>query len=146
MPGRSIERAGRVAAVTGALLLALAAVGPTRAEDAAAPPAAASGRLYAVEIRTGPAWDAAKPANEQAYFREHSAHLRKLRDDGVLVLGARFSDKGFIVLRAGSATEARAMLDQDASIRNLTFRYELHDFNVFYGGAVQPPPRPPGPR
>jgi len=32
-------------------------------------------------------------------------------------------------------------VEQDASIRNATFRYELHDFNVFYGGAVQPAPR-----
>ena len=106
----------------------------------------ATGRLFAVEIRTGPAWDAARPAHEQAWFREHSAHLRKLREQGGLVLGARYADKGFIVLRAASADEARAMMDEDASIRHATFRYELHDFNVFYGGAVQPAPRPANPR
>ena len=119
-----------------ALLLTVAAA-TASAEEAAASVAASSGRLYAVEIRTGPAWDQAKPAHEQAWFKEHSAHLRKLREQGGLVLGARYSDKGFIVLRAASAEEARAMMDQDVSIRNATFRYELHDFNVFYGGAVQ---------
>ena len=138
----------RLASVAGfgcALVLSFAALSAF-AEEAATPSATAPGRLYAVEIRTGPAWDTAKPAHEQAYFREHSAHLRKLREQGGLVLGARYSDKGFIVLRAGSAEEAQSMMEQDASIRNLTFRYELHDFNVFYGGAVQPAPRPPGPR
>ena len=29
--------------------------------------------LFAVEIKTGPAWDSTKPPHEQAYFREHSA-------------------------------------------------------------------------
>ena len=93
--------------------------------------------LYAVEIKTGPIWDKAKPANEQPYFREHSANLRKLRDQGSLVLGARYADKGLVVLQATSEQEARSMMDQDASIKNGVFAYEVYDFNVFYGGSVQ---------
>jgi len=58
------------------------------------------------------------------------------------VLGARYADKGFVVLQAGSEQEARAMMEQDVSIRNGVFAYELHDFSVFYGGAVQPRRRP----
>ena len=30
------------------------------------------------------------------------------------------------------------MMDEDLSIRNGVFAYQLHDFNVFYGGSVQP--------
>ena len=107
---------------------------------AAAPPAAQS-TLYAVEFKTGPGWDAAKPPGEQTHFREHSANLKRLRDQGSLVLGARYSDKGFIVLQAATADEAHAMIKQDPSVQARVFAYELHPFNVFYGGTVAPKPR-----
>ena len=111
--------------------IALAQATPATPPD---PPA----NLYAVEIRTGANWDASKPAHEQAHFREHSANLKRLRDQGHLVLGARYSDKGLLVLRAASDQDAHAMLAEDPSIRAKVFGYELHPFNVFYGGSVQP--------
>lgn len=106
-------------------------------------PSAASTKLFAIEMKTGTSWDAAKPAHEQAFFREHSANLKKLRDQGSLVLGARYSDKGLVVLEATSADEAHAMMKQDTSVQARIFAYELHDFNVFYGGTVQPKARKP---
>jgi hypothetical protein len=48
------------------------------------------------------------PAHEQSWFREHSANLRRLREDGSLVLGARYADKGLVVLSAVSEDEAHA--------------------------------------
>ena len=92
--------------------------------------------LFAVEIRTGPRWDHAKPAHEQAHFREHSANLKKLRDGGHLVLGARYSDKGFLVMTGASAAAVKEPLDADPSIQTQVFAYELHDFRVFYAGCV----------
>ena len=106
-------------------------------------PSAASTKLFAIEIKPGTSWDAAKPAHEQAFFREHSANLKKLRDQGSLVFGARYSDKGLVVLEATSADEAHAMMKQDPSVQAKVFAYELHDFNVFYGGTVQPKARKP---
>ena len=106
-------------------------------------PSAAPTKLFAIEIKTGTSWDAAKPAHEQAFFREHSANLKKLRDQGSLVFGARYSDKGLVVLVAISADEAHAMMKQDPSVQAKVFAYELHDFNVFYGGTVQPKARKP---
>jgi uncharacterized protein YciI len=97
--------------------------------------------LYAIEIRVGAGWDSTKPPNEQAHFREHSANLKRLRDEGRLVLGARYSDKGLVVVRAASDQEAHAMMAEDPSIRARVFAYELHPFKVFYGGTVQPAPR-----
>ena len=97
--------------------------------------------LFAVEIKTGPMWDQAKPPQEQAHFREHSANLKRLRDAGSLLLGARYSDKGLVVLAAQSEAEARAMMEEDPSIKAGVFKYELHPFNVFYGGSVNPRPR-----
>lgn len=110
---------------------------PARAQ--AAPPAsspAAESRLFAVEVKTGPNWDPAKPPNEQLRFGEHSAHLKKLRDSGVIVVGARYADKGLLVFSAASAAEVKALMEQDPSMAAGTFRYEVHDFNVFYPGTL----------
>ena len=132
-------------AASAALALGAAILGATTLQaqaPAAAPtaaPAAPHASLYAVEFKTGPSWDAAKPPGEQAHFRDHSANLKKLRDQGSLVLGARYSDKGFIVLQAASADEAHAMIKQDPSVQARVFAYELHPFNVFYGGTVARP-------
>lgn len=97
--------------------------------------------LFAVEIRTGPKWDSAKPPQEQAYFREHSANLRRLREAGSLVMGARYSDKGLIVLSAVSADAIKVMMEADPSFAAGTFSYAVHEFNVFYSGNVQARPR-----
>lgn len=98
-------------------------------------------RLFAVEIRTGPKWDPALPPPQQVYFKEHSANLRQLREAGRLVLGARYSDKGLVILSAASADEARALMNQDPAITHGTFVYELHELNVFYAGNVPARPR-----
>lgn len=108
-----------------------------------APAAPAAGLLFAVEIRTGPAWDGSKPPHEQLHFRDHSAHLRQLREQGALVMGARYGDKGLVVLRAASEPEAHAMMQADASMQARVFAYELHEFRVFYGGNLAAPARRP---
>ena len=90
----------------------------------------------AAEITIGPKWDTSKAAEEQTYFREHSANLRQLREHGALVVGARYSDKGFLVLAAPSLEAARAMLDRDPSMAAGVFAYHVHEMSVFYPGTV----------
>lgn len=126
-----------------ALMIACAALGPWPcfAGEPAATPAADALPLFAVQIRTGANWDSDKPVPEQRFFREHSANLQRLREAGRLVMGARYSDVGLIVLAAESEAEARAMMDEDPSFAAGTFRYEVHPFNVFYPGTVQVRPR-----
>ena len=119
-----------------------AAQAPPPAPVTAAAAAAAELPLFAVEIKVGPKWDAQKPPQEQAYFREHSANLRRLRETGQLVLGARYGDKGLVVLAAASAAEAAALMDADPAMAAGTFVYELHPFNVFYAGTVRPRSNP----
>ncbi|MFN0184866.1 MAG: YciI family protein [Aquabacterium sp.] len=108
----------------------------------AASAAAPASLLFAVEIRTGPAWDASKPPQDQAHFRAHSQHLRHLREQGVLVMGARYADKGLLVLRAASLAQAQALLKDDPSMQAGVFSHEVHEFRVFYSGAVAVPARP----
>ncbi len=98
-------------------------------------------RLYAIEIKVGPKWVASKAAHEQEFFREHSANLRALREQGSLVFGARYGDKGLVVLSVQSEAVARALVEQDPSIKHGTFSYDLYEFSVFYGGTVQPAAR-----
>lgn len=109
---------------------------------AAEPPTAETvptARLFAVEIHVGENWDGDKAPQEQAYFAEHSANIRKLTEAGNLRLGARYSDKGLLVLLAASEQQARALLDQDPSFAAGTFQYQLYPFSPFHW-SKQPRP------
>lgn len=125
----------------GAIAIVAFAVSANAQPTSPAPSSGTEDKLFAVEIRTGPSWDHTKTPNEQAQFREHSANLRKLRDSGQLVMGARYSDKGLLIFTASSAAEVKALMEQDPSMAAGTFRYEIHDFNVFYSGTLQARPR-----
>lgn len=112
---------------------------------AAAPAPPAGGRLYAVVVRTGPAWDAAKPSASQPHFKEHSANIRRLGADGKLALGGRMGDLGLLIVRAGSDAEARALFDADPSVAAGTFRLEVNEWRTFAPGCVEAPAPPPTP-
>lgn len=107
------------------------------AMDTMAEPAAADLHLFAVEIMVGAEWDSSKAPNEQAYFKEHSLNLKRLRDEGHIVMGARYSDKGLVIFSARSIDEVTAMMEQDPAMAAGTFVYEVFAFSVFYPGLVQ---------
>lgn len=92
---------------------------------------------FLVEFTTGEAWVAEKPAHEQAYFAEHSANLKRLRSEGKLILGGRYSDKGIIIVKGASADAVRAEIDKDLSVANGTFKAVVHPFSPFYDGCVE---------
>lgn len=91
---------------------------------------------FAVEINVGPGWDASISPYEQAYFSEHSAHLKELRSAGHIVMGARYSDVGLLVFAAHSAEEISNLMDKDPAMQAGTFSYEIYPMNVFYPGFV----------
>lgn len=62
--------------------------------------------------------DANKQPNEQPWFKEHSANLSKLRKDGVIKAGARYADKGIIVVTAKTLALAKEIIFADAAIAN----------------------------
>jgi len=120
----------------------VATTDPVDAASAAPPASVASPdkaqlRLFAVEVKVGPNWDTSKPPHEQVFFAEHSANLKRLRDAGHIIMGARYSDVGLILFSAGEAEEVVQMMLQDPSMEAGTFKYEVHSFNVFYPGMVQ---------
>ena len=122
-----------------AVLLPLAAAAKDSVAQAAPADSrpASSATLFAVEFRIGRNWDKAKKAHEQDHFREHSANLKQLRDAGRPVVGARYSDKGFLLLAAESESDVRALIDADPAVQSNVFDYEVNGFNVFYGGCVE---------
>lgn len=95
--------------------------------------------LYVVEFTTGPAWQADKPFHEQAHAVDHSANLRRLREQGILVLGARHGAKGMIVLRTSSEEAAHSEIDQDPAVSAGVFSYTIEEFKPFFGGCVETP-------
>jgi hypothetical protein len=127
--------------IVAALLLAplLRAQTPTPA-PAQAP--ATPSPLYAAIFKTGPKWDPAKAPNQQAFFREHSANLAKLRAAGAIVMGARYADIGLVVVTAATEADARKLFESDPSIGGGTFSVDVQRFSVFYPGYVGTPPAP----
>lgn len=130
-----------------ACVLAVVLATPIRAaaqqgvESGAAPAAAPRERLYLVIFSLGPAWVAGKPPGEQSAFREHGQNLKRLRDADRIALGARYADKGMIVLRSESEAAARSEIAADPGVRAGIFTFELNELVPFYSGYVGSPPK-----
>ena len=121
------------------LAVALWAVGRGGAAQEPGPSAPASppARLFAVVVRTGPAWDPAKPPGEQRLFKEHSQNIGRLKAEGRLAVGGRFSDMGLLLVKASSREDAQALMDQDPSLAAGTFKIEIHPWSTFAAGCVE---------
>ena len=85
----------------------------------------------------GPAWDDAKPANEQIGFKEHSDNLRRLRTDKKISIGGRYADKGMVIVEAQSEAEAKSFFASDVMLEKKTFTMELNQFRPFYKGSIE---------
>ena len=102
-----------------------------------APPGTPPLRTFAVEFRTGPAWDKAKPPNEQKHFADHSANLRQLRQEGRIVVGGRYGEVGLVLLRATSEEEVRTLLAADPALAASVFTASIHPWSTFMAGTVE---------
>lgn len=92
--------------------------------------------LYIVTYTTGVAWDASKKPHEQMYFKEHSMNLSSLRKSGAIRLGARYAEKGIIVIAAVSLKAAKDLVNADQAVINKLFNADVQKFNVFYDGCI----------
>ncbi len=93
-------------------------------------------KLFAVELTRGPAWDTSKPAGEQPGFKEHSANIKRLTDSQALVIGARYGDKGLLVVTAADEAAARAQFATDPMVSNDLFRADVSAFSPFKHGCT----------
>ena len=95
--------------------------------------------LFIVTYTTGSAWDTNKQPQEQPWFKEHSANLSKLRKEGIIKAGARYADKGIIVVAAKTILAAREFIFADAAVVNKLFVADIQKLNVFYEGCLERP-------
>lgn len=72
--------------------------------------------MFLVQLsRAGPAWDPARPVEEQLGWEAHAAYLDALVDDGVVVLGGPLADERRVILAVEAPSEhaVRAILAGD---------------------------------
>lgn len=100
-------------------------------------PAAGKPRYFVITYTTGPAWDKNREAQDQPYFNEHSAFMKRLKADKKSRLGARYGDKGMVIIEATDEAEAKQILAGDASVTNGTFTAQVDEFLVFQPGCVE---------
>jgi hypothetical protein len=93
--------------------------------------------LFIVTYSLGELWDKSKGPGEQPYFKEHGARLGQLRKDGVIKFGARYSDKGMIVIAAPTFVKASEIVNADAAVQNKLFVADLQRLNIFYDGCLE---------
>ncbi len=95
--------------------------------------------LFVVIYSTGSGWNASKPPNEQLYFTAHSQRLQLLRKENKILIGARYSDKGMIVMTGDTEAEIKEIVFADSAVISKTFNAEVYPYNVFYYGCLQKP-------
>jgi hypothetical protein len=95
--------------------------------------------LYIVTYTTGPTCDHTKAPGEQTYFKEHSTNLSMLRKEGVIKAGARYGEKGMIVITARSFSEAKEIILSDQAVINKLFEADVQKLQVFYDGCIARP-------
>ncbi len=100
------------------------------------PQTAAAKQYFIAIFSKGPAWDEAKPANEQIGFKEHSDNLRRLRSDKRIPIGGRYGDKGMVIVEARNKDEAQSLFAADDMVMKKTFTLELYAFQPFYKGSL----------
>jgi uncharacterized protein YciI len=115
----------------------------TTGASAQTPPAPTAPKLFAVRITTGPAWDKDKPPAQQAHFKEHSANLNRMRQEGWIVLGGRFAELGLVIVRAADVAAVQAQFAQDPAVGAGTFQTQIDEYRPFMHGSTQAPATSP---
>lgn len=115
--------------------LATAFFGPLQAQPAQAPAAStpASGGLYMIRLRAGPAYRPDVPLLQQD-LREHGRYMQELAGRGVILVAGPTNavSGGLVLLRAASIEEARAMMLADPAIQSGLFVGEVSDWSPFF--------------
>ena len=95
--------------------------------------------LYIVTYTTGSAWDTSKKPGEQLHFKEHGTNLSSWRKAGTIKFGARYADKGMIVITASSLQAAKELINSDQAVANKLFNVDIQKLNPFYEGCIEKP-------
>jgi uncharacterized protein YciI len=80
----------------------------------------AARRLFAVTRKRGPAWDGARPMEEQPHWRAHADFMNGLHDEGLILFGGPLAGTPEVLfaMRAASAEEIESRLAADPWVGN----------------------------
>jgi uncharacterized protein YciI len=81
---------------------------------------------------------------EEEVGRQHRDFLRKLGDQGKLLMAGRFADaKGAMILwNTTSVNEARELAEKDPYVKQGLVTFELREWPVSFDYSVRPPKYP----
>ena len=94
-------------------------------------------KLFIVIYTPGENWNNSKQPQDQDYFNFHSKRLQAYRKEGKILLGARYSNKGMIIMPADSEEEIKKIVFADSAVLAKTFNAEVFPYNVFYDGCIK---------
>lgn len=108
-------KAAFASAMAMALLPHIAAANPSAADGKAAKRASPS--YFAIVYDPGPEWKRGEPLSAQG-LGDHGRYMRKLAEDGVLVLAGPLStaEGGLVILAAGNLDEAADIMARDPAV------------------------------
>lgn len=98
----------------------------------AAPAVSGEEGLFIVHFKTGAQWDSSISADKQNGFKEHSLNLNQLRQQGVILFGARYDELGLIILNASDLDAATQLIKDDPGVKAGIFDFTIAPLNVFY--------------
>lgn len=141
-----------------ALLAALLACLPAAAAEPAPAPAPAAPRagfeferFQLILLVRAPTWKKLPDAEAEALQAAHLAHLTRMGDEGKAVVCGPFADqqdvsfRGACIYRVGSADEARALAEQDPTVKAGQLRIEAVSWYVGKGHMTFPKAPSPQP-
>jgi uncharacterized protein YciI len=84
--------------------------------------------LYVAIVKPGETWLANKAAGKPNDLSAHFAYVKRMREEGKLILGGPFADGagGLLVYRADSMEEARKLMSADPACVQKIFEFEMH--------------------
>lgn len=133
----------KVATILAGLLVAFAAA-------AQSPDAGPGGwemtTYYVGFLYRGARWTPGETPESRKLQEEHMANIRRMGEAGKLVIAGPFTDdgelRGLYVFRAGSAEEARALVESDPAVRAGRLRFEIHPWYAARNITVTPRKEP----
>ena len=89
-------------------------------------------KQFIVHLETGEKWDTSISPNDQKGFKEHSANMNRLRTEGVIQFGARYSEFGLLIVSVETRDKAIEILDADPGVKSGIFKFRVDPISIFY--------------
>jgi uncharacterized protein YciI len=92
--------------------------------------------LFALIHRPGPAWAEGVGYREQPGIERHIGHMRRLFDEGSMVMGGPFLDDagGLVLLEVHGLDDATRLARDDPTVRDGLLSVEVHPWRVVFRG------------